>query len=101
MGPPILQKKLLEEGLWETRKEILGWTFDGIQRTIKLAPHKSKKLIQVILDSMEFKQNKPKRHVPLKEFEKLHRKLQFATVSLALGKASHGPSRQSVAYRPS
>ena len=60
MGPPILQKKLLEEGLWETRKEILGWTFDGIQRTIKLAPHKCKKLIQIILDSMEFNQNKPK-----------------------------------------
>ena len=44
MGPKISQKKLTEEGLWQTQKEIIGWTFDGIQRTIKLAPHKYNKL---------------------------------------------------------
>ena len=44
MGPPISESKLTEEGLWETRKEILGWTFDGIHRTIELAPAKCEKL---------------------------------------------------------
>ena len=30
MGPPISQTKLQAEGVWQTRKEILGWIFDGI-----------------------------------------------------------------------
>ncbi len=35
---PILQNKLLEdEGLWEVRKEILGWIMGGATRCIKLA----------------------------------------------------------------
>ena len=28
---PISVKKLKEEGVWETRKEILGWLFDGVR----------------------------------------------------------------------
>ena len=34
-------KKLLEgKGLWEVRKEILGWVFDGATRCIELAQKK-------------------------------------------------------------
>ena len=29
-------KKLEKEGAWETRKEILGWILDGINRTMEL-----------------------------------------------------------------
>jgi hypothetical protein len=27
---PVSEKKLIEDGIWDTRKEILGWLFDGI-----------------------------------------------------------------------
>jgi hypothetical protein len=30
MGPAVSVKKLVDKGTWETRKEILGWLFDGI-----------------------------------------------------------------------
>ena len=33
-------KKLLKEGKWEARKEILGWLFDGIARTMQLPNEK-------------------------------------------------------------
>jgi hypothetical protein len=41
MGPPISTKKLIEEGTWETRKEILGWMLDGITKTISLPQPKN------------------------------------------------------------
>ena len=34
IGPPISEKKLIEEGAWEIRKEILGWVLDGLYHTI-------------------------------------------------------------------
>ena len=38
---PVLLKKLDEgEGLWEVRKEVLGWMMDGATRCIKLAEKK-------------------------------------------------------------
>ena len=61
MGPPISKQKLSQEGLWETRKEILGWMFDGIQRTIELAPKKCEKLQQTILDAIQHSCKNPKR----------------------------------------
>ena len=33
-------KKLLKEGKWEARKEMLGWLFDGISRTMQLPNEK-------------------------------------------------------------
>ena len=52
MGPPISEQKLTDKGVWETQKEILGWTFDGIHQTIELAPAKCNKLQQTIKDTM-------------------------------------------------
>jgi hypothetical protein len=36
MAHPVSEKKLIEDGIWDTRKEILGWLFDGMAQTIKL-----------------------------------------------------------------
>ena len=42
---PISMKKLREgEGLWETKKEILGWIFDGVTRCIELKASHAKKI---------------------------------------------------------
>jgi len=41
---PISGKKLLEsKGLWEIRKEILGWMMDGVTRWIELSKKKQKR----------------------------------------------------------
>jgi hypothetical protein len=39
---PISLKKLVTEGegIWDTVKEILGWIFNGLERTIQLPPKK-------------------------------------------------------------
>jgi hypothetical protein len=42
MGPAVSVKKLVDKGTWETRKEILGWLFDGIARTIELPENKGR-----------------------------------------------------------
>jgi hypothetical protein len=43
-GDPISGKKMLAgDGVWAVRKEILGWMFDGITRTIELPPAKFEK----------------------------------------------------------
>jgi hypothetical protein len=36
MGPSVLEKKLIEDGTWALRKEVLGWLFDGLAQTIEL-----------------------------------------------------------------
>jgi len=49
---PIAIKKLKQgDGLWDTRKEILGWLFDGIARTMQLPAEKIEK------NPKEFKRN--------------------------------------------
>ena len=45
IGPAISEKKLIAEGTWETRKEILGWVVDGIARAIELHTKKCDKIL--------------------------------------------------------
>jgi hypothetical protein len=44
MAHPALKKNLIEDGIWDTRKEILGWLFNGMARTIELPHHKCTEL---------------------------------------------------------
>ena len=38
-------KKLLQgDGLWDTRKELLGWVFDGVKQCIELPPDKQERI---------------------------------------------------------
>jgi hypothetical protein len=95
-GDPISEKKLKAgDGLWEVRKEILGWIFDGVNRTIELPPEKITKILEAI------KVAKRQGWLPRKAFESLRGKLRHATMGLpdgqtillpldqALAKASH------------
>jgi hypothetical protein len=45
MGPPVLEKELIEDGTWALRKEVLGWLFDGLARTIELPQKKCKEIL--------------------------------------------------------
>jgi hypothetical protein len=45
MAHPVSEKKLIEDGIWDTRKEILGWLFDRMTPTIELLQRKCEELL--------------------------------------------------------
>jgi hypothetical protein len=75
MGPAVSVKKLVDEGTRETRKEILGWLFDGIARTIKLPENKGRTIRTKTKRLIRSKSNQ----VHLNDFQKVHGKLQFSS----------------------
>jgi hypothetical protein len=80
MAHPVSEKKLIEDGIWDTRKEILGWLFDGMARTIELPHHKCTELL------LELKTIRRLPKLEVKRFQKLHGRLQFATIAIPCGK---------------
>ena len=93
---PISIKKLLEkEGLWEVRKEVLGWVFDGATRCIELAESKQEKIMAELKAIVRINDG-----VPLKRFQKLVGKLRHAAIGVPAGKALFGPLNRLVAEEP-
>jgi hypothetical protein len=80
MTHPVSEKKLIADGIWNTRKEILGWLFDGMARTIELPQQKCDELL------LELKTIRRLRKLDVKRFQKLHGRLQFATIAIPCGK---------------
>ena len=79
---PISYKKLLAgDGVWAVRKEILGWIFDGILRTMELPPEKIDKLLTTL--SLAITQQ----WFHLTEFRTLVGKLQHAALAMPAGKS--------------
>jgi hypothetical protein len=76
MAHPVSDKKLFEDGIWDTRKEILGWLFDGMARTIELPHHKFTELL------LELKTRRRLPKLEVKRFQKLHGRLQFVTIAI-------------------
>jgi len=84
---PISMKKLAEgEGLWETRKEILGWIIDGAKRTIELTEKKQKAIQKELKDVLRMKNG-----VDFKRIQKLVGKLRHASIGLPAGRYLFGP----------
>jgi hypothetical protein len=84
---PISLKKLVTEGegVWDARKEILGWIFDGIQRTMELPERKVESLrttVQLLLRQ---------RRMPLSDYESFLGKCQHACLAIPGGKALLAP----------
>lgn len=89
---PISEKKLdAGDGLWEVRKEILGWIFDGVNRTIELPPEKVDKMLDAI------KTAKRQGWLGRKAFESLRGKLRHATMGLPDGRTILLPLDQALA----
>jgi hypothetical protein len=93
---PISYKKLVleGEGLWDTRKELLGWIFDGINRTLELPAQKVELLhskIQQILRAG---------HCERKEFESLVGKFTHAAMGIPGGSALLPPLYQVLHAKP-
>ena len=85
MGPPISLKKLIAEGTWETRKEILGWVLDGIALTIELPTTKCDSILT------ELRAIRRLKTISLQRLRKLQGRLQFASIALPIGKPLLGP----------
>jgi hypothetical protein len=83
---PVSIKKLKQgDGLWTTRKELLGWIFDGAKRCIELPPDKVTKL------TSELHAMARKRQVRRKEFETIRGRLRHACIGIPAGKGLMGP----------
>ena len=91
---PVAMKKLLQgDGLWATRKELLGWVFDGIKRCIELPPEKHDR-IQSELHGIRHRIKTPR-----KDLERLQGKLRHACIGMPAGRGLLGPIN--AALRPS
>jgi hypothetical protein len=80
---PISLKKLVTEGegIWDTVKEILGWIFNGIERTIQLPPKKVTSLRETIKTAL------CSGHIEFKAFESLIGKCQHACLGIPGGRS--------------
>ena len=93
---PVSVKKLLEgEGLWEVRKEILGWIFDGATRCIELAEKKRDAILAELKTCLRIKSG-----VGFNRFQKLVGKLRHASIGIPAGKYLFGPINQLMAIEP-
>jgi hypothetical protein len=83
---PISIKKLTQgDGLWDVRKEILGWIFDGARRCIELPAAKIEQI------TAEIHRTTRRTAIPRKQFEKLRGRLRHACIGIPAGKGLMGP----------
>ena len=80
---PISYKKLVldGEGVWDVRKEILGWIFDGLDRTMQLPATKVQSLCSTIKNIIRSE------HFEVKAFESFIGKCQHACLGIPGGTA--------------
>ncbi|KAL7533742.1 hypothetical protein ACHAWF_007944 [Thalassiosira exigua] len=94
---PISLKKLKEgEGLWELRKEILGWMFDGATRCIELAAKKQEAILKELRAILRIKNG-----VQFNRVQKIVGKLRHAAIGIPGGKGLFGPINRLLAIEPS
>jgi len=85
-GDPISEKKLkLGDGTWAIQKEILGWMFDGLNRTMRLPPEKVIKVTTTITSITR------SHFIQYKALERLHGQLQHAAIGIPTGKGLLSP----------
>jgi hypothetical protein len=92
---PISQPKLLKgEGLWEYKKEVLGWVLDGKNFTLQLPPQKCEKIRKLIKHIINLKR------VSLNKFQKLAGKLQHASFGIPGGTGLFSPIQKAMSNNP-
>ena len=93
---PVSEKKIKKgEARWETLKEVLGWLFDGQQKSIQLPEDKVEKILEVIRKMLRSKVG-----TPFSEFRKLMGKLQHAAIGVPAGKGLMTPLNHQLAKEP-
>ena len=97
---PISYKKLLKlEGMWALVKDILGFTFDGVNKTIWLEAPKRDMLLTTFKHWMT-QSEKRKGGVPFDEFRTVVAKLRHAFISIPGGKGLLSPCNSIIRKEP-
>jgi hypothetical protein len=95
-GDPISLKKLQKgDAQWAYIKEVLGWTFDGQNFTIALAPQKIQQL-EPLLRSIA-----KRKTVPLHTFQVMAGKLNHAAFGMPAGQGLTSPINAALQNNPS
>ena len=83
---PISLKKLAQgDGLWSSNKEILGWLFDGLTRTISLPEEKITSLTQ------ELRNLSRRSKVQVRDLQRIQGRLTHAALGIPNGKGLLSP----------
>ena len=94
---PVSKKKIDKgEAKWDTLKEVLGWLFDGRNKSIQLPEEKVEKILAVIKKMLRSKAG-----TPFNEFRKLMGKLQHAAIGIPAGKGLMTPLNHQLAKQHS
>ena len=92
---PISHPKLIKgEGLWEFKKEVLGWILDGENFTLQLPPPKCEKIRILTKNIITSKR------ISLNKFQKLAGKLQHASFGIPGGAGLFSPIQRAMANNP-
>jgi len=92
---PIAIKKLKQgDGLWDTKKEILGWLFDGITRTMQLPAGKGEKIQKTLKEMLR------KKKVRFGDLEKINGKLMHASIGVPARRGLLSPLIAQLAQKP-
>jgi hypothetical protein len=92
---PISQKKLAQgDGNFETTKDMIGFQFDGIKRTVCLPMEKAKDYVKEIHTVLR------RKTVPLKTLQMLVGKLRHASVILPAAKGFFTPLNRAMRGNP-
>ena len=94
---PISLKKLRKgEGAWMVRKDILGWTFDGKNKTMELEEEKRSKLMATTKAALRAKHG-----VPFKDFNRMTGKMRHAAMGVPGSEGVFTPFNRVLARQPS
>ena len=97
---PLSLKKLKKlEGMFALLKEILGFEFDGIEKTIWLAESKRDVLLTTLKGWIRAA-NKGRSGIPFDEFESVLSKLRHAFISIPNGKGLLSPCNRILRLKP-
>jgi len=97
---PISLKKLKKlEAMWALQKDILGFTFDGIEKTLWLEEAKRDALL-TILASWTKQAQRGKSGIPFKEFQSVISKLRHAFISIPAGNGLLSPCNTILRQQP-
>ena len=84
--PTSLKKLRKGDGAWALRKDVLGWTFDGENKTVELQEDRVRDLRKGLKDML-----RSRTAIPLNTFQKVAGKLQHASMGVPGGKGLFTP----------
>eukprot|EP00986_Skeletonema_menzelii_P004917 scaffold1721_cov105-Skeletonema_menzelii.AAC.2 len=86
LDPIALKKLLKEDGKWLLEKEILGFIFDGNNKTIWLTDEKRQALLKVLKGWLRQSRGSNPRGIPFDEFQSVLSKIRHAFTAFPAGK---------------